>query len=190
MSFVYLNFFFTFFMSFTGCFNTLSKPMMALCKANGNECKTCRGENCNSESAFSKCIQCSSIYDSNCGENPMSTATVTCTEYNDECFTHIGKVELLRGCLNNQKPTFIEKVRRDPRKFSTCNTNDGTCNNHPIKIEMCNECFTKNGDDCLNNPDLYKDRICNEMDSTEEQGCYVEFMVSEKTMKLFLSNFF
>lgn len=155
---------------------------MKLCNANGDECKTCSGENCNNEFSFRKCIDCSSIYHPNCGESPMTTNTVTCSNYNDECFTYFGKVELLRGCLNDQKPEDIKKILKGKYKYKskTCKTQFGTCNNDPIKLEMCNECSTKNGDDCLNNPDMYKDRVCNEINVVDVQGCYAEYNVSER----------
>lgn len=157
-----------------GCVKNLIEPMLSLCERNSDECKTCEGTNCNNRNLFKRCMHCSTTEDENCAENPRNSYTKFCKHFNDECFTKIGTVGVLRGCLNEYSMEFIKSCRDNPDKCGICSAdNESICNNKPIKIDTCNQCFSEDGDDeCLNKPDKYRDRICSGINSTEVEGCY------------------
>lgn len=73
-----------------------------MCRREGNECKTCNGNNCNLKAKFQSCHTCNSDTNLNCvslKETPLPTAT--CRNYADECKTVTligGRTE--RGCAS------------------------------------------------------------------------------------------
>lgn len=151
--------------------------MKALCQVNGAECKTCEGKNCNAASSFKKCTHCSLTEDPNCAENPVNSFTKTCKKYVDECYTSIGSVGILRGCLSEQSYEFPELCRKNADKCEICTPADGNaCNKKPIKIEMCIECSLDKGDNCIDNFDLYRNKICSRFNSTAAEGCFVHIV--------------
>ncbi|XP_055309662.1 uncharacterized protein LOC129573299 [Sitodiplosis mosellana] len=158
-----------------GCIKKLQEPMLSLCQQNGAECKICIGSNCNVQRSFKQCIHCSTTEDGNCAENPIKSHTKICKQYDDECFTQIGRSDVSRGCLNERSMEFIQDCRENPDKCGICTANEESiCNNKSIKMFMCNECSFEDGDeDCPNRPDKYKDKICSGMNTTKDEGCYV-----------------
>ena len=148
--------------------------LLRLCDNGDGECKTCIGSNCNSQSSFRRCTYCNTREDGDCMNIPIKSFEKVCKQYDDECFTRISKFEVSRGCLNEQSAEFIDDCRGNPDKCGICKVdNEIICNNKPIKMHMCNECFTGNGDDdCLTEPDKYRDKICSGMNTIEDEGCY------------------
>lgn len=155
---------------------------MSICKQNGAECKTSIGSNSNNQRSFRRCMHCSSkSSNSGCVDNLDANNIITCTQYNDDCFTHIGRDHVLRGCASEQTNAFMEKCHDNKDKCEICTTkddNDDTvCNSKPLdSMEMCIECSSQTEQDCHNNPDLYKDKICSGLDSAESEGCYTHLV--------------
>lgn len=103
--------------------------------------------------------------------------------YNDECYTSIGSDAVLRGCVSEREYSFAEACRNDTDKCEICTSIDDdetnvVCNKKPIKIEMCIECSLANGDNCLGNFDMYRNKICSGIGSTVavSEGCYVHIV--------------
>lgn len=97
-----------------------------------------------------------------------------CKKYDDECFTQIGEFDILRGCLSDRSPYFEESCRKDEAKCSICSSSEEKiCNDKPIEMELCIQCDAIEDEKCQNQPDLYKGKICNTINSTDREGCYL-----------------
>lgn len=72
-----------------------------MCRREGNECKTCVGNNCNLKARFQSCFACNSDTDLNCVSLKDPLPNRICRSYADECKTVTllgGRTE--RGCAN------------------------------------------------------------------------------------------
>lgn len=158
----------------------LKDPIKELCQENSesDECKTCDHSICNTKKAFARCLHCDSALDPQCAINPQASSfSKVCRQYKDECYTYISKFNVTRGCVSEQKPDFKNNECINLEKCSTClDTNGFGCNNRTIVMETCVHCDTFDAENCLNNFDLFKGKVCSDIYSTDKLGCYLSIV--------------
>lgn len=163
----------------------LEEPLKGLCKkdSKSDECRTCVGSDCNKRQTFARCLHCDSALDPECAINPdRSTFSKVCDAYEDDkCYTNISKFNVTRGCLLQQTTDFEKDVCTNSRKCATCSaeTHALGCNNQTFVMETCVDCDTQNGDNCYDDLDKFKGKVCSDLDSKKREGCYLS-IVSEK----------
>lgn len=152
-------------------------PIKDLCQDNrkSDECRTCIGSNCNKNPTFARCLHCDSALDPQCAINPhASSFSTVCTAYVDECYTFISKFNVSRGCVSEQKAHFKNEECKNLQKCTICSaTGEFNCNNRTIVMETCIDCDTKKGENCLGDLNMFKGKVCSEIDSTDKEGCYL-----------------
>lgn len=157
----------------------MEEPIKSLCQnSKSDECRTCIGPNCNTKQTFTRCLHCDSALDPLCAINPQeSIFSKVCDAYEDKCYINILKFNVTRGCLSEQKVVFENDECKNSRKCAICSeTNGFGCNNRAIVMETCVHCDTKNGEDCSDDLDIFKGKVCSDIDSTEKQGCYLSIV--------------
>lgn len=163
-----------------GCLADLVEPLKALCKKNStsDECRTCIGSDCNNRTTFARCLHCDSALDPECAINPAaSTFSKVCDAYDDDkCYTNISKFNVTRGCLMEQKTNFVKEVCTNPRKCAICQTDGLGCNIQTFAMETCVDCDTNNGDNCYDDLDKFKGKVCSDFNSKEQKGCYLSIV--------------
>lgn len=160
-----------------GCANKIPVSIVKICGENNDECKICAGSNCNTRKFFERCLRCRSENDPQCVINPQLFESKVCKNYNDQCFTHIGKFGITRDCLSEKSEEFEMECKSTEAKCVLCTTSDGkACNNNLFTMETCVECDSAKEKDqkCHNEPELYRNKICSNIDSTDQEGCYLE----------------
>ncbi|XP_037051310.1 proprotein convertase subtilisin/kexin type 5-like isoform X1 [Bradysia coprophila] len=148
-----------------GCVSDLIAEERAYCRQEGSFCKTCVGDDCNSQLEYQECVTCSSNSTVNCIRSPGSVPTQTCRSYIDTCFVHVENNIVTRGCLSEQ-PTVVqvECSRTSSDLCETCAA--GNCNNKVIDSEFCMEC-----EDCRTNLNHTHRVQCNL--GVRQLGCYL-----------------
>lgn len=174
--------FLIFFEIILGCTTNLKDELLLkLCDANGDECKTCYGINCNSESSFKSCLQCSAS-DWFCGANPQNAKVEICKEYRGKCFTTIGNNDnrVARGCLPAENTKLYVGCMKNPDRCKVCiNSDENCCNNETVVIETCVDCESNSTDAmCKTQPNLHKNKLCNPftMSTNQQRGCYLRIV--------------
>lgn len=166
-----------------GCTGNLPEQQKEKCEKSSDQCKICKGDKCNSKPLFERCIDCNSKRDTGCADGSGELYSKICTDYDDQCYTHIGSFGVSRGCLNEQKHDFQNQCRNYKRKCFICDTHKGlldkgfVCNNQTIEMEYCAHCDSKNDENCRDSAELYTNKICNEFNSLgtigDREGCYM-----------------
>lgn len=155
----------------------MKNPIKGICQANSksDECRTCIGSNCNKKRTFARCLHCDSALDPQCAINPQASSfSKVCDAYEDECYTYISKYNVTRGCVSEQKIDFRHKECKNPKKCAIClETNEFGCNNRSISMETCVDCDTRNGENCYDDLNMFRGKVCSNIDSIEKQGCYL-----------------
>lgn len=178
-----------------GCTNLLTKLQKESCERNGDQCKICSGDNCNTRPSFERCYNCDSTKYPNCFTNLEKTHSKICKDYDDECFTHIGDSDIVRGCLKEQNFRFQSICRNNnENKCATCTTKEGLgCNEQKLNIEYCAHCNSEKDENCRDQPESFKDRLCSKFalfdQPAPKEGCYM-FEVCVKYFYSFSSFFF
>lgn len=156
-----------------GCTKNLPDEMRIDCEKNSYYCKTCNSSNCNTRDYFDRCLTCDSSVNPDCLDNPRLIISHDCHNYDDECFTYIGKTAVTRGCLKEQNEQFQAECRENKRKCSIEPTPTRSDSNHnPINVDYCIECNSKTDLTCRTQAELYKDKICSDFESEVQEGCY------------------
>lgn len=147
---------------------------MQLCEQNGAECKTCNGKNCNYQSSFTTCLECNSANNRKCATNPQSMGNKVCKRYHDNCFTHIGRHNITRGCVE-ENGIDIDACRNNPRKCEVCTTIDGLpCNSQSIQLDVCVDCDSALNPECRNGSIYaFVNKLCSSMEQSPSEGCYL-----------------
>lgn len=146
---------------------------------NSKKCTLCDSNKCNGHSldskiSFKKCISCGSKDDTKCIKELESKHSKMCKNDDDQCFMHIGKFSILRGCLSDQNSDFMEICQKDAEKCSICNENN--CNSNNIVLETCINCNSTNDDKCQQKLDSYKGKICSTLNSNDTLGCFLSMV--------------
>lgn len=135
-------------------------------------------------------MHCDSALDPECAINPdASIFSKVCNVYEeDKCYINISKFNVTRGCLREQKTDFEKDVCINPRKCTLCSETNGLgCNNQTIVMETCVDCDTENGDNCYDDLDKFKGKVCSDLDSVEKEGCYLSIVSKKWTFYLFFN---
>lgn len=146
---------------------------------NDEKCTSCNSINCNGHSlrskfSLKKCLNCDSKNDPKCVNDLSPKLSKECKKDDDQCFIHIEKFNIKRGCLSDQSADFEDICKKDAKKCSLCNEND--CNSNPIVLETCIDCNSANDDKCQPNLNPYKGKICSTLKSNNSLGCYVSMV--------------
>lgn len=119
-----------------GCVLNLSESENKDCDENVDNCKKCKGINCNSKKIFERCLVCDLSENEHCATNPKSIETKICQQYENQCFSHIEKPNVMRGCLSDKSSDFISTCRASSANCVICSsTDDLGCNNETINFE-------------------------------------------------------
>lgn len=153
---------------------------------NGNKCILCDSSNCNGHTlnsnasislkALTECMHCDSKTDSNCIKDLTGSHSKVCKNTDDQCFTHIEKFTIARGCLSDKNKDFLQTCQKDGGKCSLCN--EKNCNNDNFSLETCIACDSTNDEQCLQHLDSYRGKICNTIDSNDTLGCFLSTVSS------------
>lgn len=144
---------------------------MQTCQANGAECKTCEGKNCNYLSSFTTCFECDSATNRKCATNPQSTRNKVCKSYHDNCFTQIGRLSITRGCME-ENGINVEVCRNNPDKCDVCTT-EFPCNNQSIQLDACVDCDSSMNPECRNSSGAFVNKLCSRLRQSPSEGCYL-----------------
>lgn len=139
-----------------------------ICKSNGENCKFCMENQCNSRDHFARCNTNNEVI----GNKIRGTESKTCEDYSDKCYLHVEKDSVSRGCLlEHMKANDITKnsneTQFNPATFKTCST--PICNDDVIEIEFCISCDSQDPN-CRNNVTSKMSKKCNL--ASELMGCY------------------
>lgn len=142
-----------------------------MCRREEEFCKTCTGSYCNKKTEFQKCRVCNSTDNVNCIRSPGSFATVTCQNYQDECFVHVENNIVTRGCLAETVSTPIQTdCQRNNDYCEKCSI-ASNCNNKIIDGEFCLTCNTETDPNCRANLNFTMRTQCPL--SVNPRGCYL-----------------
>lgn len=179
------NFFFIFYLqdgiTYRGCMSNNSDGV----SLNNNNCDNsrkctschsskCNGNSLNSKLSLKKCINCDSKNDSKCIKELNSKHSKECKKEDDQCFTHIEKFSIKRGCLSDQSSDFMGICQKDSKKCSLCN--EDNCNNKKIVLETCIDCNSANDDKCQHELNSHKGKICSTLESNDSPGCFLSMV--------------
>lgn len=145
------------------------------------ECKVCKGSNCNNARRFVECANCTSSVECGALLTTRAARTKICPEYRDQCFTYIGKQGIERGCLSVKTEEFQEKCRGDEDKCDICVdlVDRVECNRKPFHLEFCVDCDASKDMFCRERPSLFRNKICNSVKSDAREGCYLRMVSFE-----------
>lgn len=154
-----------------GCVADLLNVERTMCRRQGNECKTCIGNDCNAKATFQRCRQCESAQNVNCIRSPNSFASVECRNYDDVCFVHVQNNTVTRGCLRETNVTEISTtcVGGSSESCETC-SNENSCNNRIVDGEFCLTCDSESDPNCVSNANFTMRTQCPL--SPSPRGCY------------------
>lgn len=152
-----------------GCIAELNKEMRIHCESDGNECKKCVGNECNSRLFFQKCITEKLKLD-----DPKISKL--CKRYTDECFIHVANsTDVRRGCKSDviespEKEIDLEADCRNATICEICSTKND-CNNREVMNEQCIDCRSKIIGICACPPHAMEPEKCPL--ALQKQGCYL-----------------
>lgn len=136
-----------------GCVADADEEQRKICEQDSDICKTCFGRECNSKLSFQRCL--SNNYTAP-GSNETVYESKICTDYSDECYTHVRDNFVRRGCMSSisAAPTDNVDVIADCENEDICEKCSGTnnCNNKEIRKEFCISCDTKSLQECESSP--------------------------------------
>lgn len=151
-----------------GCLEHLKNDELQLCKENGDECKTCQQDKCNSKKSFHQCSNGSIDLE----QKSRGFGTKICHDYTDQCYIRLENNTVTRGCLqeyiaiNNQ--TKEHQNQLGVAMYRTCAT--PMCNEDEIDTEHCISCSSDTDPDCIDKVTSKKRKKCNL--AKELMGCY------------------
>lgn len=140
-----------------------------ICEADGDECKKCYGNRCNSKINFQRCLTCD--------KDHAVCHSELCRRYNDECYLHVSKNTIRRGCLSRVVDTPINGVDivADCKDGDLCEkcSNEDDCNSKEVQKEYCIVCDSviKYNNDCSLYPTLDLRTECPL--AVKELGCFL-----------------
>lgn len=147
---------------------------MILYKPLTDEFKSCIGENCNNQKSYKTCLNCTSADDPKCATNPSAIYNKVCQSYKDQCFTHIGRDEVSRGCMQENGKGLRACEISDLDKCAVCTTHgEEACNDQTIQLDTCIDCFSVVNSDCRDNPEAVSEKLCSGIRQSPSEGCYL-----------------
>lgn len=156
---------------------------MDLCRAQGDRCVKCSGDNCNFDSdtvfSFMTCITCNSSLDEACawGIEPNPTNSVRCVDRLplgtfETCYVHTDRItnRIDRGCRSSTE------VACPSDQCAECTGFD--CNNQNVVIQSCVQCRSSIFEESTCSEGEYSNQIpatpCTaSLQPFETRGCYI-----------------
>lgn len=155
-----------------GCINNGLHPgEVAMCRQQGQFCKTCYGNDCNAKETFQRCRTCDSTSNVNCIRSGGSVDEMVCRNYLDTCYVHVRNDIVTRGCVTQPStPTEVQtECQRSGSDFcETCTGNN--CNSLLIDGEFCLTCDSTVNPDCRDSLNHTMRTQCNL--GVRRLGCY------------------
>lgn len=154
-----------------GCLSDIRPDERKMCRRQGNDCKTCLGDDCNTRISFRTCHVCNSTASVNCYRAPSIFPVVTCTDYLDECYTRVKNDTVDRGCLRQAAPS-NEGLVKDCKDKDVCTKclDKARCNNRVVDGEFCLTCDSTRNPNCRTNVTYQMRTQC--ALSVNKMGCY------------------
>lgn len=154
-----------------GCLSDVTAYEREMCRRNGDNCKTCTGNDCNAKPSFAKCRSCSSKDGVTCIRNAAAVPAKVCKDYMDECFTHVAGDVVTRGCLREMTTTINNYTNdcQNPDVCAKCSDQD-FCNVKLVDGEFCLTCDTETDANCRSNVSISMRTQCPL--TVNKLGCY------------------
>lgn len=162
-----------------GCVADITPDEINMCRRQGDQCKTCVGNDCNQKPRFQQCKVCNSTENVDCIRYVVNYIdSETCTNYGDECFVHVVNNTIVRGCLGDNAD-LVEDCT-DPRKCEKCGSGQ-SCNNKIVDGEFCITCNSDTDPTCWTGGNFTLRTQCNL--SVNPIGCYHHELGGESVYK-------
>ncbi|XP_055309596.1 uncharacterized protein LOC129573251 isoform X2 [Sitodiplosis mosellana] len=145
------------------------------CESNSDQCKKCIGNECNSrQTGFQRCVITSDDFTRQKTNSLMFDSKI-CSDYMDECYTHVADNSVQRGCLSDGAELSIDGVDilsdcKDPDICEKC-SGAANCNNKEILNEFCTVCNSESHPFCKEAPNHLMRARCPL--SIRPFGCYM-----------------
>lgn len=156
-----------------GCVADLITEEIDMCRREGNQCKTCIGDDCNAQPTFQSCRTCNSTENVNCIRSSGSVSSVQCRKYTDQCYVNVVNDVVTRGCLAASPLDEAERTvctLGNNENCKACNGNSN-CNNQLVDGEFCLECDADSDPNCRSNTNFTMRKQCPL--SVTQVGCYL-----------------
>lgn len=154
-----------------GCLNALIPEEISMCRQQGQFCKTCEGNDCNSQPRFQRCLSCDSMTNPDCLVSNDNVPSVLCRNYIDTCITHFENNRAIRGC-SSQRSDLQLSCRNNSTLCNTCDTG-ANCNSDNIEDEFCITCDSEIDSSCKTNPNITMAQQCGTDVKLNKMGCYM-----------------
>lgn len=152
-----------------GCLSDLITEEVSYCRQQGSFCKTCVGNDCNSQLRYHQCLTCDSNTNSDCFSPNENVTSSVCRNYIDTCITHLEDGRARRGC-SSSRTDLQQSCASNPSLCNTCDT--GTdCNSDNIEHEFCITCDTEVDANCRD-PNIGMSTQCGADVKLNKVGCY------------------
>lgn len=158
-----------------GCMSEIEdEDFRKLCTSNSDNCKTCMENECNSrQNGFQKCL--TTDHSNSQSHGTKAIESKICTNYMDQCYTHVANNIVRRGCLRDVTVHNFDgiDVQSDCEDRDICEKCSGTndCNNQKISIEFCTVCNSTSHPHCKGAPNHFMREQCPL--SIKRFGCYL-----------------
>lgn len=149
-----------------GCLSNVTHYEVDMCRKQEENCKTCSGNDCNAKISFQECRVCSSSDTVNCIRTVNWTETKTCKNYLDECFVHVEKDVVTRGCLNED----LDADNCLGSDVCAKCSDTANCNNGIVDGEFCLTCNSETDPQCRDNTTISMRTQCPL--AVDTLGCY------------------
>lgn len=154
-----------------GCLSDLIPEEVSMCRQQGSFCKTCEGNDCNSQLQYQRCLSCDSMTNPDCLVPNDNVPSSVCRAYIDTCITHFENNRAIRGCSSNRGDLQLS-CGNDTSLCNTCDTGFN-CNNDNIEDEFCITCDSEIDAQCKNNPNIAMAQQCGADVKLNKMGCYL-----------------
>lgn len=154
-----------------GCVSQLEAEKQIDCQEGKNDCVVCMGNYCNKRTTFQNCYACNSE-DSNsyeCMNKPWLTASLTCSNYKDQCYTQYKDGIMKRGCTGDEVIPDPVKCTNDPEHCTLC-SDTNACNEDRLYVTTCIYCDSTVDPTCATNTTFTEFKECPR--SLHAQQCY------------------
>lgn len=153
-----------------GCLSDLIPYEVTMCRQQGQFCKTCVGNDCNSQLRFQQCLTCDSNTNPDCFTPNADVPSSVCRSYIDTCITHLENGRAIRGCSSLRNAQVLS-CQNDPSLCNICD--DGSnCNTADIEAETCVTCDSETDANCRTNPTTAMAQQCGDGVKLNKVGCY------------------
>ncbi|KAJ6648787.1 hypothetical protein Bhyg_04018 [Pseudolycoriella hygida] len=153
-----------------GCLSDLIPYEVSMCRQEGTFCKTCQGNDCNSQLRFQRCLSCDSMTNPDCLLPNENVPSALCRNYKDSCMTHFENNRVIRGCASQRSDLQLSCLNNSSLCI-TCNSG-ANCNTDPVEEEFCITCDSENDVNCRTSPNITMIQQCGADVKLNKMGCY------------------